>query len=982
MADVSRRPISTYRLQFSQRFRFSDARDLLPYLDGLGITDAYSSPTLKATPASTHGYDICDHGCLNPELGTEEEYAAWSAALRAGGFGHIADFVPNHMSCDPTTNPWWRDVLENGPSSPYSRYFDIDWDPVKPELKGKVLLPLLGDQYGRALERGELRLRFEDGALHLRYFDRDLPINPRQSPRVLGVDVDRLEERLKGDPAIREYLSILTALQNLPAYTEQGSTRIVERQREKEVARERLARLVRESLAIRDHIDASVRVANGIPGDRASFDRLHTLLEHQAYRLAYWRTAVDEINYRRFFDINELVGLRMEEPDVFEATHRLLRELIASAQITGLRIDHPDGLFDPAEYFQALQQMARQAQAGVDEPFYIVAEKILSAGESIRSDWPVAGTTGYAFLNLVSGLFIDGRHARRLRRVYARLTGRQEAFEEVVYQSKRTIMLTAMASELSVLAHALNRISESDRRYRDFTLNSCRAVLREVIACFPVYRTYISPRGIDAFDRAAVQQGIEHARRRNPLMEASIFEFLEEILLTAPDPSSSRDYPAGQERWEFAMKVQQFTGPVQAKGLEDTAFYRYHVLISANDVGGHPGRLGVMPAEFHDANARRLESWPTEMITTATHDTKRGEDARMRINVLSEIPEAWQRAVSEWMRINGRHRSHISGVWAPDRNDEYLFYQTLVGVWPAEPAQAPLPERAPADLVARVSGYMQKAVREAKVHTSWIEEDPAYGRAVTRFVEQTLDGSTSARFLQSFAPFERHVAAAGMVNSLAQLVLKLASPGVSDFYQGNELWDLSLVDPDNRRAVDFMHHRGVLEGLLPLIAAVEACGARGPDVTDLLDHWEDGRIKLFITAAGLRFRRRHPAVVLEGAYVPLQPEGPAADHLVAFARHHGCGTLVAVVPRLVVSLTTDGRQLPLGEPAWTATRILLPEPLQAAHYRHLMTGETIHAAREPERWSVSAADVFRTSPVALLWAPTGAWAAGDIHGTD
>ena len=696
MSDVQMRPTSTYRLQFSQRFGFAAARELLPYLADLGVTDCYSSPTLRATPGSTHGYDVCDHGRLNPELGTERDFVAWCAALRVAGMGQIFDFVPNHMSCDPTTNPWWRDVLENGPSSPYARYFDIDWDPVKPELKGKVLLPLLGDQYGRVLERGELRLHFEAGALHLRYFERDLPINPRQSPRVLGLGIDRLDQRVVGDAVQREYLSILTALQNLPAYTERDPGRIVERQREKEVARERLARLVADSTAIRKHIDAAVTIANGVPGDRATFDMLHGLLEQQAYRLAYWRTAVDEINYRRFFDINELVGLRMEEPAVFEAAHGLIRRLIASGQISGLRIDHPDGLFDPAEYFHQVQRMARQSRPDVDQPLYVVAEKILSPGESLRADWSVAGTTGYDFLNLVSGLFIDGRHVRRLRRVYTRLTGRQESFEQVVYQSKRTIMLTAMASELNVLAHALNRISERDRRYRDFTLNSCRAVLREVIARFPVYRTYISGRGITGFDRAAVDEAIAQARRCNPLMEASIFEFLGDILLTPPAASPSPDDAATQERAQFAMKFQQFTGPVQAKGVEDTAFYRYHVLISANDVGGHPGRLGVTPAEFHDANLRRLECWPRELITTATHDTKRGEDARMRINVLSEIPEAWRRAVAEWMRINARHRSRIGGLWAPDRNDEYLFYQTLVGVWPAELAQEPLPDTAPA----------------------------------------------------------------------------------------------------------------------------------------------------------------------------------------------------------------------------------------------------------------------------------------------
>jgi (1->4)-alpha-D-glucan 1-alpha-D-glucosylmutase len=970
MADSTRRAVSTYRLQFGQRFRFADARELLPYLVELGVTACYSSPVLKATPGSTHGYDICDHGRINPELGDDEDRAVFLADLRALGLGYIVDFVPNHMSCDPVANPWWRDVLENGPSSPYARYFDIDWDPIKPELKGRVLLPLLADQYGEVLERGELQLRFDEGALHLQYFDRDLPINPRQAPRVLSMDIDRLERQLQGDPSLREFLSILTALRNLPAYTEQNPTRIVERQREKEVARDRLVRLVNNSPAIRDHISAVVRAANGTIGDRASFDRLHELLEHQAYRLAYWRTAVDEINYRRFFDINELVGLRMEEPEVFEATHRLFRQLIARGEITGLRIDHPDGLFDPAGYFQQLQRMAGEVVSGDrDAParFYVVAEKILSAGERLRSDWPVAGTTGYAFLNQTSGLFVDGRHGHRLRRVYTRLTGRQEAFEQVSYESKRIIMLTAMASELNVLAHALNRISERDRRYRDFTLNSCRAVLREVIACFPVYRTYISARGMDEFDRAAVQEAIRHARRRNPLMEASIFEFLEGILSPA-DPGAWGDDPAGRERLQFAMKVQQFTAPVQAKGVEDTAFYRYHVLVSANEVGGHPGRLGVTTMEFHEANLRRLESWPAEMITTSTHDTKRGEDARMRINVLSEIPEAWRRSVSEWMRINARHRSKIGGEWAPDRNDEYLFYQALVGAWPADADASPIPALASAEFTERIGAYMQKAVREAKVHTSWIDEDAAYGGAMARFVTATLRGSTAARFLASFVPFQRRVAWAGMVNSLAQLVLKLASPGVADFYQGNELWDLSLVDPDNRRPVDFACRRRLLGQILPVLRSVECGGSCAADVAELLRSWEDGRVKLLVTAAGLRLRRRFPELFLDGGYTPLVPEGPAALYLASLARQHGSTTLVAIVPRLVTTLTAEAGPLSLGEQTWGDTRIPLPAGLVATTLRHVITGESVPALADGEHRFLRAADVFCTSPVALLLA--------------
>ena len=953
---ISRQPVSTYRLQLHGGFRFADARERVSYLALLGVTECYSSPHFKANPGSLHGYDICDHSALNPELGTEADYDAFCGALQAHGLGHIVDIVPNHMAADPRSNPWWRDVLENGPSSPFGDFFDIDWDPVKPELKGRVLLPALGDQYGRVLERGELQLRFEDGALHLWYFDMELPINPRQAPRVLSLQLDRLEQEMAGDPALREYLSILTALQNLPVYTERDTARMVERQREKEVARERLAHLVGASSPIRRHVDAVVREINGVAGDPASFDGLHELLENQAYRLAYWRTASDEINYRRFFDINELVGLRMELPAVFDATHALLKRLIDEGKVTGIRVDHPDGLFDPTNYFERLQELSTK-------PLYVVAEKILAPGEVLNQNWQVEGTTGYGFLNAVSGLFVDPRHVRTLRRVYTRLTGRTESFEEVAYRSRLTIMLTAMASELNVLAYALNRLSEGDRCSRDFTLTNCRKVLREVAACFPVYRTYVAARGASEFDRDVIATAIAEARRRNPLMEDSIFDFLREILLPACGPEGPGDDPAAQERLRFAMRTQQFTSPVQAKGVEDTAFYRHLALISANDVGGHPNRLAVAPEDFHAANRHRLATWPLELLATTTHDTKRGEDARARINVLSEIPDQWRKAVVEWMRVNNRHRTKIHGAWAPDRNDEYLFYQALLGMWPAEAASAPVPERAPDDLVDRLASYVQKAAREAKVHTSWIHEDQEYDRAVGQFVSRTLTGPTAPRFLAAVAPFQRRVARAGMVNSLAQLVLKLASPGVPDFYQGTELWDLSLVDPDNRRPVDFAARQALLDSLRPAIDRTEAGREAADDVADLLEHWNDGAIKLFVTTCGLRFRREHAGLLLRGDYHALESEGSAADHLVAFARHDGSGTLLAIVPRLVMSLTTDSRSLPRGPDTWASTRILLPPLAGSVRYRHVLTGESVEATED----HLPAAAVFRTSPVALLW---------------
>ncbi len=959
-----RLPVSSYRVQLSPAFGFAAARDLASYLARLGVTECYTSPYLKASQGSTHGYDICDHGRLNPELGSEADYAAFMDALSAHGLGHILDFVPNHMGADSRANRWWRDVLENGQSSPYATFFDVEWDPIKPELRDKVLLPVLGDQYGHVLERGELQLALVDGALCLRYFDRNLPINPRQSPRVLGLGLEELEARLDGDPALREYQSVITALLNLPAYMESDPARQVQRQREKEVARERLARLVEASPPIREHVETCVRAANGTPGDPASYNLLHDLLEHQAYRLAYWRTAFHEINYRRFFDINELVAIRMEEPEVFDAAHRLLGTLIAQGRVTGLRIDHPDGLFDPERYVERLQELAAGAAGHAASPFYVVAEKILAEGESLPAAWPVHGTTGYAFMNLVAGLFVDARHAARLRRVYARATGHDETFAEVAYRSKRTILLTSMASELNILAHALNRISEGDRRCRDFTLESCRDVLREVLACFPVYRTYVTERGVSDTDRASVGIAVAEARRRNPLVEASIFAFLQDILL--PSGEGEPEGADGRERFRFAMQFQQFSGPVQAKGVEDTAFYRYHVLVAANDVGGQPNRLGVSPDAFHEANRQRLESWPCAMIATATHDAKRGEDARVRLTVISEKPDEWRRAVSDWMRMNASHRTRIDAGWAPDRNDEYLFYQALVGVWPAEAADAPIPDRATDGLTARLRAYMLKAVREAKVHTSWIDENEPYGQAVARFVEKTLGGRGAARFLASFVPVQRAMARLGAVNALAQLVLKLASPGVPDFYQGTELWDLNLVDPDNRRPVDFPARRAMLDALGPLVASIEAGEDRSREVAPVLDSWHDGRIKMLVTTCGLGLRRACAPLLLQGAYVPLQAQGAAADHVVAFARHDADATIVALVPRLSASLTTPERPWPLGEEAWGDVTIALPEALDAERYRHALTGATVDAHAAGQGRVLRAADVFRTLPVALL----------------
>lgn len=968
---VNRVPVSTYRLQFHRGFRFADACALVPYLAQLGVTDCYSSPYLKASPGSTHGYDICDHGQLNPEIGTEEEYVAFAAELRAHGMGQIVDLVPNHMGVDEAANAWWRDVLENGPCSPFASFFDIDWRPLKDELADKLLLPILGDQYGLVLERGELRLAFADGTFTLHYFEHDLPINPRQARQILEYDVDGLRQQLGDDsPHMVEYLSIITALRNLPVYTETEPSRMAERQREKEVTRERLDRLATASAVVRQHIETAVRVFNGEVGQSESFDSLHALLDQQAYRLAYWRTAAHEINYRRFFDINQLAGVRMEEPRVFDATHALILRLIQNGHVTGLRIDHIDGLFAPTQYLRHLQSVIRQycADAGCSTgdypPFYVLTEKILSARELLPPQWPVAGTSGYDFLSDLNGLFVDRANRKAMERLYRRFAGAGGAFADLVYSSKKLIMDTSMASELNVLAHALNHLSERDRRTRDFTLNSLRNVLQEVIACFPIYRTYVTPAGFTEADRQAIDSAIGAARRRNPTMEPSIFDFVRAVLL--PDPRRARSAEEYRQTVSFAMKFQQYTGPVQAKGVEDTAFYRYNLLVSLNEVGGSPGAFGCAVPEFHAANQRRRERWPLTMLASATHDTKRGEDARARLHVLSEVPEEWGRQLSLWARINNVNRTIFHGEPAPDRNDEYLFYQALVGAWPPEGVEAHLPDPS---LLLRLRAYMCKALREAKVHTSWITQNHEYETAVDRFVERTLTGRTARRFLASFVPFQNRIARLGMVNSLGQVALKVACPGVPDFYQGTELWDLSLVDPDNRGAVDYTKRARMLQEMEPVLAApLDGGNLRIDAVRELLMHWPDGRIKLFLTATALRLRRRTASLFIEGTYEPLAADGGHADHLVAFARRHATGTVIVAVPRLLTQLTTPAHFLPVGADSWGSSRLLLPPECATQTYRNVLTGEVVRADDANAPPGLSLAAVFQTCPVALLCA--------------
>jgi (1->4)-alpha-D-glucan 1-alpha-D-glucosylmutase len=643
----------------------------------------------------------------------------------------------------------------------------------------------------------------------------------------------------------------------------------------------------------------------------------------------------------------------MQDGEVFEATHALVLEWIRQGVVTGIRLDHVDGLFDPAEYFHRLL-----SACGSDRRIYLIGEKILSSGEPLRRDWPIHGTTGYDFLNDLNGLFVESKNARAFQRLYARFTGQEEMFADVAYESKKLIVMTAMVSELNMLARELNRISEVNRRYRDFTLASLQEALREVVACFPTYRTYCSAQGWDEFDQKSVDTAVTRALRRNPALESSIFEFIRQLLLPKPGVILREEqFPQGLE---FAMRFQQYTGPVQAKGIEDTAFYRYGMLLSLNEVGGNPARFGRSPDDFHRANMERLQYWPVSMLATATHDTKRGEDVRARLNVLSEIPNEWRTMVSRWARANAGMRTLIDSSPAPDRRDEYMYYQSLLGTWPADMEEPDL------DYVDRIREFMLKAIKEKKVHTSWINPSEPYDRATAEFVRRTLTGSHAKRFLQLFLPFARRISWLGMLNSLSQVVLKTASPGVPDFYQGAELWDLNLVDPDNRRPVDYALRRRCLEQIEPLLHGAEQSPPRAEAVRELLTHWEDGRIKLFVTATGLRLRKDMPDLFLEGIYIPLSVGGDRKDQIVALARVHGRHCAVAAVPRLVASLAGQKGVLPVGSEVWQDTALVLSSEIAGHKYRNVLTGEAVSPTPGAEGATLRIGKVLADCPVALL----------------
>ncbi|AIZ44628.1 malto-oligosyltrehalose synthase [Deinococcus radiopugnans] len=942
-------PASTYRLQLNPDFDFTAARRILPYLARLGVSDVYLSPIWAAAPGSPHGYDVTDHSVVNPELGGVAGLRQFSARAVELGLGVVVDFVPNHMGIQGGHNRYWEDVLTHGQGSRYAHFFDISWQPLKRALEGKVLLPVLGDQYGRVLENGELSLEHAGGRFVLRYWERTLPLSPRSIGLVLEAARDALPHpsaspvpdavpHLQSDAVRAELSSLARSMSNLPRSTSGALTDEdrLERAQEMEVMTRRLRALLDTSAEVRGALDAALGAIN------ADTARLDTLINEQNYRLAFWKVAAEEINYRRFFDINDLAALRMEDPRVFAWAHATLFELIREGVIQGVRLDHTDGLYDPAGYFRALQAGAAEA-LGVEWdpeghgplPLYVVAEKILEPGEQLPKAWAVHGTTGYDFLAELNGVFVDATHEDEISAIYRRFTGDRLSYGEHLYRGKQLIQRVSLPGEVNVLTESLERLGETDLRSRDFTLSALRNAVREVIATFPVYRTYLRADGSrEPGDNGKIAKAVRDAkiqnRREGGPLDPSVFDYLGSVL--------TMDVPDGETRGayaDFALSFQQLTGPVTAKGAEDTAFYRYARLLSLNEVGGDPAHFGTRLKDFHRAAQERAQRWPHAMLSGSTHDTKRGEDTRARLNVLSELPQVWGAFVRRWAPVILERSEEQELGLAPSPLDAYTFLQTALGAYPLSGKLD--------DFADRVSAYLLKASREAKLRTSWAAPDEDYEAALDTFVRGLLADSGFAGALRDLHVL---VSPYGAQNGLSATLARLTAPGVPDTYQGSEGWNQSLVDPDNRRPVDY-------PALQRRLTRLEK-GARLPLARKLLAGYEDGGVKTLVTWAALQARAAHPQVFEDGSYRPID----AGRHLLAFAREHGDELAVTVAPRLTLTLTRQAAPWALGE-VWGNRQLTLPA---SGTFENVLTGERFRV----RGGKIPVAKVLEEFPLALL----------------
>ena len=944
-------PLATYRLQFHHGFRFITAQSLVPYFSALGVTDIYASPLFRARRRSLHGYSVTNPLVINPELGSKLSFNALARALKSQDMGLVLDIVPNHMALSHD-NPWWLDILENGPASPYAVFFDVDWHPPDKLLEGKILQPILGAPYDQILENQEIKLVLDEGGFAVHYYDHKFPLDPKTYHVLLTHGLDALVEKMgKGNLAVSSLLWLISLVEYLPPRTVTSKKKLRERNRQKEILKENLWLLYRDNPLILEFINDNLTLFNGRQGDPESFHLLDNLLNAQAYRLAHWRVAQEMINYRRFFSINDLIGLRVEDPQVFEASHSLLFSLAREGRITGLRIDHIDGLLDPQEYLERLQSRLSQvtgAKAG-QPTFFVVVEKILEEKEILPPEWPVAGTTGYDFLTMVDGLFVDRQGLEALQEVYARFVGSDVKLTDIVYDKKKLIMESLFGGEVENLGHYLSLLAAQDRAARDISRKDLARALFELTACLPVYRTYIRSFSLSSQDLETLEHAFQQVRRRQPDLNPSALDFLRRVICLEVPPILSEEQ---RKEWlNFVMRWQQFTGPIMAKGLEDTASYVYNPLTSLNEVGGC--FQAVTPPGFHEFNQQRRHDWPFTLNATTTHDTKRSEDVRLRLHVLSEMPGQWEACFKRWHGWNQTHKKEVNQVAVPDPSQEVLIYQTMLGAWPLNPEEIP-------GFEDRLKSYTIKAAREAKVHTRWISPNLAHEQALEAFVAAILQESKDNPFLPDFQNLQDRLAFWGALNSLSLVLLKIASPGVPDFYQGTELWDLSLVDPDNRRPVDFQQRAQRLNDL----RKKEKKGASAL-IQELLAHWQTGDLKLFITWKALNFRRSNLNLFLQGDYVPLAARGAQKQHLVAFARRHESTWALAVAGRFFSKLSPPG-QFPLGEGVWGETALTLP-PEAPREWQNVFTDETVTSFSASKSKALPLRQVFHDLPVALLY---------------
>jgi (1->4)-alpha-D-glucan 1-alpha-D-glucosylmutase len=937
---------ATYRLQFNKDFTFRDATRLLDYLSALGITHIYASPILRSRRGSTHGYDVTDPTRLNPELGSDADFAELQAQLRHRGMGIVLDIVPNHMSAS-SENLWWMDVLENGPESSYASYFDIDWHPPSWTLESKILLPVLGRPFGEALESGEFKLLFQDGRLFVQYFESLFPLAPRTYSRILGKGTEQLRATLgEESPAFQEYSGITAgfATFSTPASGNQGET--AKRRPLLESLRERLRQLAASNSQIDSWLRERLREFDGQQNDPASFSTMERLLSDQFYVLSYWQNVNEEINYRRFFNISDLVGLRVEDPLVFEATHALILRLVAQGLIDALRIDHIDGLRDPFAYLSRLrEQLSGTSRNEASRPTGIFVEKILGQAEQLPEDWPVEGTTGYDFLNALNSAFVDPKDGKCLEHIYSRFISLGVNYSDLLYQTKKLAMSTLFGVELRALGHQLTLLANSDRYARDLSRSDLTQALIETTAHLPIYRTYIRNLEVSPADARIIEQSLHDAQQRKFYLRPEHFAFVADVLLLRNRPHL---LPAQREaRLNFVMRWQQFTGPIMAKAFEDTFLYIYNPLVSLNEVGGDPRPAEAAPDSFSRFITTRREHWPHSLNATTTHDTKRSEDVRARLNVLSEIPGEWQQHLERWVKLNARHKTKVNGQLIPDRNEEIFLYQTLLGAYPLQPVENDAYGR----FLDRLQSYVIKATREAKVHTRWTLPNAAHEEALQKFVAALLRPAKQNAFLADFRHFHQQISLAGMLNGLSQTLLKIVSPGIPDFYQGSELWDLRLVDPDNRAPVDFQKRVAMFD-------ALKNRGTMDSAASDLMQHRQDGRVKLFTIGAALNFRKDHRELFAAGDFQQLPATGERRDHIIAILRHYKQDWALLVAPRwLARAKSADPQQF------WQDTAISLP-PNAPARWQNIFTQESTKSADGRNTLPIS--KLLQHFPVALL----------------